>query len=106
VAEMSFGLKRTSEQWAGHYEATMARPAWETVRRAIELSRRMRIQRGNGSPSSMSKIVKPGWVVEEGPPDPPYFPALRVIAFVLVGLVFVSLLGLGFPVFLLLVVGW
>ena len=54
----------------------------------------------------MSKIVKPGWVVEEGPPDPPYFPALRVIAFVLVGLVFVSLLGLGFPVFLLLVVGW
>jgi hypothetical protein len=34
---MSFGLKRTSEQCAGHYEATMARPAWETVRRAIEL---------------------------------------------------------------------
>lgn len=51
----------------------------------------------------MRKIVKPGWVVEEGPPDPPYFRVLRVAAFVIAGLVAVSM---GFLVFLLLVVGW
>jgi len=51
----------------------------------------------------MPKIIKPGWVVEEGPPDSPYLPVLRVAACVIAGL-FAALTV--FLVFLLLVVGW
>lgn len=47
--------------------------------------------------------VKPGWVVEHGPPDPPYFRVVKLVAIVLAGLIAASMLGL---VFLLLVVGW
>jgi hypothetical protein len=41
----------------------------------------------------MPKIVRPGWIVEEGPPDPRYFDAIRGIVFVVVGLAVAALLG-------------
>jgi SAM-dependent methyltransferase len=84
---MSFGLNSNSEQWARYYEATVAQPAWETVRRAIELfaaegeeraeAQRFAVDLGCGAGRDARELLRAGWRVRAVDREPGAIEALE-----------------------------